>query len=163
MHAIKEIVGHTASFHHDTHEDERRNRHQNEVLSGLKPDARHEIEELDQGEHIEEVPDDAKCKREPPEDERDWKPGKKQDGQGYKHRHRQIVPHEPDQIFLRIRGHPKNTGIDNPDDHQEYDNGRQALAAGYSVQNGLHIPLEIFGYKFCFKKLPEPQKGLRRL
>jgi hypothetical protein len=71
--AVEQVAGDAAALHHHAHEDEGRHRHQNQVLRRLTPDPGQEVEELDQGEHIEEIADQAEQQRQPAQDEGDRK------------------------------------------------------------------------------------------
>ena len=58
--AIEKVVGNARAFHHHAHEHKRRDRDENEVFRSTTPDARKEIEELDQPEGVHSVADKAK-------------------------------------------------------------------------------------------------------
>ena len=100
--AVEQIVGDAASLHDDAHEDEGRDRDQHQILRRLAPDARHEIEELDQPEGAEEVADQAEGQRHAAQHERHRVAREQQGGQRQEHHDRQVVLRKVEQFLAGV-------------------------------------------------------------
>ena len=135
--AIEEIVGDPAPLHHHAHEDERRDRHQHEVLRRLPPDARYEIEEFDQPESAQKIADQTEGKRHAAQDECHRVAGEQQRGQRHEHQDRQIILREVEELFAGLewqaRDHHDRRGNET-EDQQRPENAAERPATCLFVQ-----------------------------
>ena len=90
LEAVEQVGGDAGSFQHRAHEDEHRDRHQNQIV-GDAPYAERQVEELDRVEDVQGNAEEAEGQSHAAEDEAYGEPREQQDRQRPEHERRQIV------------------------------------------------------------------------